>query len=353
MEMGAALLVLLCPIAFAANPNSFSSGILSSGSPPGTGMPGGAKCVSTSGPLALSSDTTLCDGGGGGGAGFVAYDGAGKWGSYAATSDPGSVRLGAGGTDRLHIGSSLLRASVPLDMGGNKALSLAAGTVSSTSTNAINGSQLHDLTSKVAATLGGGAAVDSNGKLTAPNYTVGRKQHNNVGSALGNLDGRVTGNTTAITDLTTGIVEGTIGLVQQDPQTRAISVAKATDGNTVSLDGRSGARRVTGVERGVAVNDAVNVGQLNDVWDQLSQQIDHNEAQANRGIAAAAALVNVTPYVPGKTALNAGVASYRNETALGIGLSRWSEDGTLNLNGGISAVKGDSPIVRMGVGIVF
>lgn len=316
-------------------------------------MPGGGKCVSTSGPLALSDDLTLCDGGGGGGVGFVGYDSAGRWGSYAATSEPNSVRLGAGGVDRLRIGSTLLSAYVPLDMGGNKLLSLAAGTVSSTSMDAINGSQLHGLTSQVAGIFGGGAAVDADGKLIAPRYLVGGEQHNNVGNALGNLDARVSGNTTAITELTNGIVEGTIGLVQQDPQTRAISVAKATDGQTVSVEGRSGARRVTGVERGIAISDAVNVGQLNDAWEQVSQQIDRNEVQANRGIAAAAALVNVTPYVPGKIALNAGVASYRNETALGIGLSRWSEDGSFNLNGGISAVKGDSPVVRMGVGIVF
>ena len=75
--------------------------------------------------------------------------------------------------------------------------------------------------------------------------------------------------------------------------------------------------------------------------------------QANRGIAAASALVNVTPYLPGKTAVNAGVASYRGEAALGVGVSRWSDNGRVNFNAGVSAAKGDEPVFRVGVGYVF
>lgn len=75
--------------------------------------------------------------------------------------------------------------------------------------------------------------------------------------------------------------------------------------------------------------------------------------QANRGIAAASALVNVTPYLPGRTALNAGVATYRGEAALGVGVSRWTDSGKVNFNAGVSAAAGDEPIFRVGVGVVF
>jgi autotransporter adhesin len=61
----------------------------------------------------------------------------------------------------------------------------------------------------------------------------------------------------------------------------------------------------------------------------------------------------VTPYLPGHTAVNAGVASYRGEAALGVGVSRWSDNGRVNLNAGVSMSKGDQPVFRVGVGYVF
>jgi autotransporter adhesin len=63
--------------------------------------------------------------------------------------------------------------------------------------------------------------------------------------------------------------------------------------------------------------------------------------------------VNVTPYVPGHTTVNAGVAGYRGEAALGVGVSRWSENGRVNFNAGVSAAKNDEAIFRVGVGYVF
>jgi trimeric autotransporter adhesin len=92
---------------------------------------------------------------------------------------------------------------------------------------------------------------------------------------------------------------------------------------------------------------------LNDNFNQLSNKIDQNAQQANRGIAGAAALVMTTPYMPGRTTLNAGVASYRGESALGVGVSRWSSDGRINLNAGISEALHDQPIFRVGVGMVL
>lgn len=67
-------------------------------------------------------------------------------------------------------------------------------------TDAVNVSQLKGVTSA----LGGGAAVAGDGSVTAPSYGVGGKTFNNVGDALGNLDGRVAGNTTAINNINGG-----------------------------------------------------------------------------------------------------------------------------------------------------
>ncbi|GAB3063734.1 ESPR-type extended signal peptide-containing protein [Stenotrophomonas tumulicola] len=53
--------------------------------------------------------------------------------------------------------------------------------------DAVNVSQLKP----VVAGLGGGAAVNADGTITAPTYNIGGISYNNVGSALTNMDGRV------------------------------------------------------------------------------------------------------------------------------------------------------------------
>ncbi|MBR8278858.1 hypothetical protein KDX15_34070, partial [Burkholderia cenocepacia] len=100
---------------------------------------------------------------------------------------------------------------------------VAAGRVSATSTDAINGSQLYATNQQVDA------------------------------------------NTTNITHLTDGVNNGTLGLVQQDATSRAIKVASSTDGALVDFTGTSGTRGLGGVSAGVNGTDAVNVSQLKGV----------------------------------------------------------------------------------------
>lgn len=138
--------------------------------------------------------------------------------------------------------------------------------------------------------------------------------------------------------------------------------------NTVAVGHEGGERQITHVAAGVQATDAANVGQLQqgisdakgytdervqDAWNGLEQRLNRVNRQANRGIAASAALAPMTPYLPGKTTLNANIANYRSETAMGVGVSRWSDNGRLNVNGGASMARGDKPIFRMGVGVVL
>ncbi|WP_321923327.1 YadA family autotransporter adhesin [Paraburkholderia guartelaensis] len=142
---------------------------------------------------------------------------------------------------------------------------VAAGEVSATSLDAVNGSQLYSLASSTADSFGGGSTVNSDGSISAPTYLIGGDTFNNVGGALTNLDGRVTQNTTDITNLTNNINNGTIGLVRQATPTSTVTVAKDTGGTTVDFTGTAGTRVLTGVSNG-AVNessvDAVNGSQL-------------------------------------------------------------------------------------------
>ncbi|TDG22363.1 hypothetical protein EYW47_17995 [Paraburkholderia silviterrae] len=142
---------------------------------------------------------------------------------------------------------------------------VAAGEVSASSFDAVNGSQLYNVASSTADALGGGSTVNGDGSISAPTYVVGGDTYNNVGGAITNLDGRVTQNTTDITTITNNINNGTIGLVQQGQATRNITVAKDTDGMIVDFTGTVGTRVLTGVSDG-AVNassvEAVNGSQL-------------------------------------------------------------------------------------------
>ncbi|WP_346269896.1 YadA-like family protein [Burkholderia cenocepacia] len=134
---------------------------------------------------------------------------------------------------------------------GTTITNVKAGAVSATSTDAINGSQLYGASKSVANALGGGSTVDANGNVTNPTYTVNNEKFDNVGDALENIS--------------SSLVHGSIGLVQQDEDTRDITVAKDTDGKTVNFAGTAGERVLTGVAAGAVSatsKDAINGSQL-------------------------------------------------------------------------------------------
>ncbi len=100
-----------------------------------------------------------------GGITFGAFAGAGSVAS-------GVVSIGAVGTER-------------------QLINVAAGEISATSTDAVNGSQLYatntvlgGLAASTAANLGGGAIVNADGSLRAPDYAIGGTTYHDVGSAL-------------------------------------------------------------------------------------------------------------------------------------------------------------------------
>ncbi|MFW1815946.1 YadA-like family protein [Acinetobacter guillouiae] len=80
---------------------------------------------------------------------------------------------------------------VSIDGTTNKVSGLANGEISSTSTDAINGSQLHQTNSSVAQHLGGGSTLNKDGSIGAPTYNVAGGTFHNVGDALGAIDTRV------------------------------------------------------------------------------------------------------------------------------------------------------------------
>ncbi len=145
--------------------------------------------------------------------------------------------------------------------GGTRITNLSKGAVNATSTDAVNGSQLFDITSgmtanmdalglSMATNLGGGATYNSTtGAVSAPTYNVYGTTQNNVGSAIDALQ--------ANSPLQYSDVNGV--------------ATPNTPSNHVTLVG-SAAGPVTlhNVADGVANNDAVNMGQLAAVQNNVS-----------------------------------------------------------------------------------
>ena len=177
-------------------------------------------------------------------------------------------QAGAGGN--LTVGKSTDGAAVDFTNNASqqrKLIGVAAGTVSTTSREAINGSQLRGVSDSVASAIGAGSTVNADGSITAPSFTVGDGSGgttivHNVGAAVTNLNDRVTTNEGDITNIRNDLSSGSIGLVQQASAGAELTVGKNTDGAVVNFAGTAGDRRLNGVANGTADNDAASIAQL-------------------------------------------------------------------------------------------
>ncbi|WP_244195993.1 YadA family autotransporter adhesin [Paraburkholderia susongensis] len=181
-------------------------------------------------------------------------------GNRASVTAQNSVALGANSiADRENA------VSVGSATGTRQITNVAAGTQDS---DAVVVSQLKG----VSDALGGGAAVNADGSIEAPAYSVGGTTVNNVGDAVTNIDGRVTDNSkniainkSDIANITNSLNDGTIGLVKQDAVTNAITVASDKAGTSVDFSGTQGVRTLSGVAAGTLSDtstEAVNGSQL-------------------------------------------------------------------------------------------
>ena len=276
---------------------------------------------------------------------------------------------------------------------GTTITNVAAGNVSAGSTDAVNGSQLHNLGSGVASIIGGDAALDASGNLTASN--IGGTGKGNISDAIaavnqGNaqaneniqankdrLDAGLSfgadsgatiskpiGDTTALkfeggnnittTATSSGIKFDLNGNIDVDNITAdTVTTGNTTVNNTgVTIkDGPSmttaginaGDKTITGVADGIEVNDAVNLGQLTALDNKLSNSVNElgykiNEVEddANAGISAAMAMSSLPQaYIPGKSMVGGGIATYNGQSAVAIGVSKVSDNGrwVIKVNG--------------------
>lgn len=153
---------------------------------------------------------------------------------------------------------------------GNRVLTgLSAAALNAASTEAVNGAQLFATNQQIEGAIEDIGAIDV--RVT------------DIEASLGD-------NINSVTNLTTAIQNGTIGLVQQDLSTRNLSVGSATDGLTVNFAGTAGNRKLTGIAAGtVSQNstEAVNGAQLF-TTDQTANNALRSATAAASGVSGAA-----------------------------------------------------------------
>lgn len=157
----------------------------------------------------------------------------------ALTSGTSLVAQPSGTSGTITVGASTGGTTVDLTgtSGARTLTGVAAGSVSATSTDAVNGSQLN-----------------------ATNQTV-----SSLITQVSTNTTNIASNTSSINAINSGLSNGTVGLVQQtfgSPGNGSITVGASTGGTSVDFTGTSGARTLTGVAAGTGSTDAVNVGQL-------------------------------------------------------------------------------------------
>ncbi|QNS16212.1 YadA-like family protein [Mannheimia bovis] len=202
---------------------------------------------------------------------------------FAASKPTGVVTVGAKGKER-------------------RVQNVAAGLVSETSTDAVNGSQLYAVAK----------AVD----------------------------------------------EGKIGLVKYNQESGVVSVAKDLAGNEVNLSNKSGeTRRLTGVSEGVAPTDAVNKAQLDREIGVVNNRISNVEKEVKNvkgSVSNAVAMASLPQAsLPGQHKLSVATGHTLGTTSVAVGLNGVSDNGRMSYKLNTSVSQNSSFAVGAGVGFSF
>ena len=155
-----------------------------------------------------------------------------------------------------------------LNANGNKVANVKAGDVSATSTDAVNGAQLHNVATSVANVLGGNAAVDGNGNVTSSD--IGGTGANTVDDAIKAVNATAAKHTTVVEGKNVKVTKGK-NAAGGDEYTVAtkddLDVTSVTAGNTtVNTNGLTitGGPSVTrgGIDAGDRVISGVKAGDV-------------------------------------------------------------------------------------------
>ncbi|WP_212111016.1 Vomp family autotransporter [Bartonella queenslandensis] len=165
----------------------------------------------------------------------------------------------------------------------SKITHLLEGGISSSSKDAITGSQLYSLGNAVSASLGGGASYEE-GSWIAPTFTVNKfdikgnatqEDYKNVADALSGLSTSLTNTQNKMTNEIAHVKDER--LVKQDDKTKLIMIGGEKDGTVINIANKDKEdRRISGIKAAENANEAVNKAQL----DKLDKKIESTNSFA-------------------------------------------------------------------------
>ncbi|MDC5344253.1 trimeric autotransporter adhesin Ata [Acinetobacter baumannii] len=157
-----------------------------------------------------------------------------------------------------------------------------AGHISSTSKEAVNGSQIHNISNSIKNSIGGNTVVNPDGSLTTSN--IGGTGKNNINDAISEVKNTATKAKTTVTEGDNIVVKETVnkdGSTNYEVSTKKdLTLNSVTTGDSVlnnngltikegpsiTKEGiNAGGKQITNVADGVNAKDAVNKGQLDNL----------------------------------------------------------------------------------------
>ncbi|NLP55276.1 trimeric autotransporter adhesin Ata [Acinetobacter baumannii] len=173
-----------------------------------------------------------------------------------------------------------------------------AGHISSTSKEAVNGSQIHKISNSIKNSIGGNTVVNPDGSLTTNN--IGGTGKNNINDAISEVKNTATKAKTTVTEGDNIVVKETVnkdGSTNYEVSTKKdLTLNSVTTGDSVlnnngltikegpsiTKEGiNAGGKQITNVADGVNAKDAVNVDQLSKVKENLNGRITDTNNQLN------------------------------------------------------------------------
>ncbi|PSE10323.1 hypothetical protein C7G98_12700 [Acinetobacter baumannii] len=173
-----------------------------------------------------------------------------------------------------------------------------AGHISSTSKEAVNGSQIHNISNSIKNSIGGNTVVNPDGSLTTNN--IGGTGKNNINDAISEVKNTATKAKTTVTEGDNIVVKETVnkdGSTNYEVSTKKdLTLNSVTTGDSVlnnngltikegpsiTKDGiNAGGKQITNVADGINAKDAVNVDQLSKVKENLNGRITDTNNQLN------------------------------------------------------------------------
>ncbi|MEC6740216.1 trimeric autotransporter adhesin Ata [Acinetobacter baumannii] len=176
-----------------------------------------------------------------------------------------------------------------------------AGHISSTSKEAVNGSQIHKISNSIKNSIGGNTVVNPDGSLTTNN--IGGTGKNNINDAISEVKNTATKAKTTVTEGDNIVVKETVnkdGSTNYEVSTKKdLTLNSVTTGDSVlnnngltikegpsiTKEGiNAGGKKITNIADGINAKDAVNVDQLSKTKTELNNTIGNTKTELNTKI---------------------------------------------------------------------